>query len=111
MIVIMAGLPGAGKSALAVRLAERLDGTVISKDTIRHSLFEPRDVEYSAEQDDFCMEVMLQTAEFILRRKPERIVFLDGRTFSRHYQLQRVISEAARIGQPWKILECKCSDQ
>jgi len=111
MIVLMAGLPGTGKSALAVALAERLSGTVLSKDAIRHALFAPWDVEYSTEQDDLVMQIMLQAAERILQEHPERYVFLDGRTFSRRYQVERVIATAQHWGQPFKIMECMCSDE
>jgi adenylylsulfate kinase len=111
MIVLMAGLPGTGKSALAVALADRLAGTVLSKDEIRHALFAPHHIEYTTEQDDFVMEVMLQAAERILGRHPERYVFLDGRTFSRSYQIEHVIDCATRMGQGWQILECVCADE
>ena len=111
MIVLMAGLPGTGKSALALALAERLSGSVLSKDAIRHALFAPPDVEYSTEQDDFVMEIMLQAAERILQKHPDRYLFLDGRTFSRSYQVERVIAAAQHWGQPWKIVECICSDE
>jgi adenylylsulfate kinase len=105
MIVLMAGLPGTGKSALASALSERLSGSVLSKDAIRHALFAPRDVEY------FVMEIMLQAAERILQKHPERFLFLDGRTFSRRYQIERVIAAAQDWGQPWTVVECICSDE
>ena len=111
MIVLMAGLPGTGKSALALALAERLSGFVLSKDAIRHALFAPRDIEYPTEQDDFVMEIMLQAAGRILQKDPDRHVFLDGRTFSRRYQVERVLAAAKHWGQPWKIVECICSDE
>ena len=38
MIVLMAGLPGTGKSTLARGLASRVDGAVLSKDEIRHAI-------------------------------------------------------------------------
>jgi len=111
MIVLMAGLPGTGKSTLARALAARLGGSVLSKDDIRHAIFSPADVEYSTAQDDFVMEIMLGTAAWILTKKPKRIVFLDGRTFSRRYQIDRVIGAAEAVQQPWRILECVCSEE
>lgn len=107
----MAGLPGTGKSTIAKELASALSGTVLSKDKIRHAIFETRDIEYSMQQDDLCMEMMLQAAEYMFRKDPSRQIFLDGRTFSRRYQVDRVIEFANRLRQPWRILECTCSEQ
>ena len=111
MIVLMAGLPGTGKSAIAHALADQVLGTVLSKDQIRHTLFEERDVEYSSEQDEFCVEVVLETAAYILGRHPDRVVFFDGRTFSKREQIRRVVEFAEQINQPWLILECVCSEE
>ena len=106
----MAGLPGTGKSTLARALAERTSGRVLSKDEIRHAIFLPEEIEYSSRQDDFCVRVMLETAGYLLMRDRGRVIFLDGRPFSRRYQIENVISAAASLGQPWRILECVCSD-
>ena len=101
MIVIMAGLPGTGKSTLAQALALRLPGAVLDKDAIRASLFEPPYIEYSLSQDDFCGEVMLQTAAYLLSKHAELKVLLDGRTFSRRYQPDRVIEFSAQVKTTW----------
>ena len=111
MLILMAGLPGTGKSTLSQALAAKLGGTVINKDEIRAALFEPDDIEYSTEQDEFCMRVMLKVAGYLFRKDPARKVFLDGRTFSRRYQLDRATGYAQAIGQPWRILECICRDE
>lgn len=111
MIVLMAGLPGTGKSTLARALASRLKGTVLSKDKIRHAIFSPAEVDYSTAQDDFVMQIMLEAAAWILQKDPKRTVFLDGRTFSRRYQIDRVIAAAEDLKQPWRILECVCAEE
>ena len=111
MLILMAGLPGTGKSTLCRALAKEVGGTVIDKDHIRAALFEPEDIEYSTEQDEFCMRVMLKVAGYLFRKDPQRRVFLDGRTFSRSYQLARATGYASALGQPWRILECVCSEE
>ena len=111
MIVLMAGLPGTGKSTLARELVRRTQGALLSKDEIRAALFSPEDIEYSVKQDDFVMEVMLDAARFLLQNAPARKIFLDGRTFSRRYQVDRVLQFARELAQPWTIVECACSDE
>lgn len=111
MLILMAGLPGTGKSTLSRALASQLHGTVLDKDQIRAALFPAEDIEYSAEQDDFCMAVILKVAGYIFRKDPSRLIFMDGRTFSRTYQLKRATGFADAIAQPWRILECICSEE
>jgi predicted kinase len=106
MIVLMAGLPGSGKSTLC----RKLGGVVLDKDEVRAALFAVSDLEYSTEQDDFCMKVMLETAAYLFKKDPQRTVFLDGRTFSRKYQIDLAITAAVAMNQPWRILECVCSE-
>ena len=111
MIVLMAGLPGSGKTTLASALAVRVSGRVLNKDEIRRALFSPDEIEYSAQQDDFCLQVMLETAGQLLRQDANRMVFLDGRPFSRHYQIDNVVNAAAALQQNWRIIECVCPEE
>ena len=111
MFVLMAGLPGTGKTTLAHELAAHTTGRVVSKDEIRHSIFVPEEIEYSSQQDDFCLQLMLKTAEYLLSLNRLRVIFLDGRPFSRRYQIENVLAAADRMQQPWKILECVCAEE
>ena len=107
----MAGLPGTGKTTLARELARRTQGALLGKDEIRAALFAPGDIEFSVEQDDFVMEVMLDAARFLLHKTPARKIFLDGRPFSHRYQIERVLGFGRELGQPCTIIECTCSEE
>jgi predicted kinase len=111
VIILLAGLPGTGKSTVARALAEQVAGVVLNKDDLRAQLFPKEFVEYSTEPDDFVQELMLRTAEYLLTRYPQLTVFLDGRTFSRTYQIRNVIETAERLGTPWRIIECVCAEK
>ncbi|HUR55290.1 MAG TPA: ATP-binding protein [Gemmataceae bacterium] len=111
MLIVLAGLPGTGKSTLAARLAVELGGVVLSKDTVRAALFPPTVLDYSREQDDIAMNAVFAAAERILTADPARAVLLDGRTFSKPYQVADALALAARVRQPLCVLECVCADE
>jgi len=108
--VLLAGLPGTGKSTLARALAARLDGAVLDKDKVREALFPGALTDYSREQDDLCVHAMLEAAAYLTERQRAQFIFLDGRTFSRREQIDEVIGAAERAGARWRILHVTCSD-
>lgn len=108
--VILAGLPGTGKSALAEALAQRVGGVVLSKDTVRAALFPPGVITYSGGQNDFCMSVVLMAAQRIAAERTVPFVFLDGRTFSRTHHVKQVARAAASIGARLSILHLHCPE-
>jgi predicted kinase len=110
MLIAMAGLPGAGKSTVAAGLAARLHGLIVSKDEVRASLFLPGEITYSREQDDLCMAVVYLIAGHIHRADPERTIIVDGRTFSRAYQVADLCTQAAAIRLPLTVIECVCDE-
>lgn len=111
MIVLFAGLPGTGKSTLADALASATGGHILNKDRIRAALFGPHQISYSREQDDFCQTIMLQSADFLLQKGVSLPLILDGRTFSRPYQVEAVRAFAHEHKRGLAIIECICSDE
>ena len=79
MLIVMAGLPATGKSALAGRLARELDAVVLNKDLVRAVLFPSPVLDSSTAQDDLCMTAIHQAATLILKTFPKQTVILDGR--------------------------------
>lgn len=110
MLIAMAGLPGSGKSTLAASLAERLGAVVLDKDRVRSTLFPPRVLTYSAEQDDITMTAIYQAAASILKAGRRQVVIIDGRTFLRSGQLQPLLDLAASLGEELRVIECVCDD-
>ena len=102
MLIAMAGLPGTGKSTLAAALAEALPAVVLDKDKLRAGLIPPEKIEYSRAQDDYVFELLLKAAKYNLNRG--RHVILDGRTFTRRYQVERVVLFAHDSGKLHKSL-------
>jgi adenylylsulfate kinase len=88
-----------------------LPGIVLDKDRVRAALFPSSEIDYSTEQDDLCMQVLVEAAEYILTKDPGKYVLLDGRTFSRRYQVHQIRKLAERLGVPLAIIECVCSDE
>jgi predicted kinase len=109
--VIMAGLPGTGKTALAEALAQKLDGIVLSKDAVRAALFPRGAITYSSGQNDFCMSVVLMAAQRIAADHAVPYIFLDGRTFSRTQHVQQVRRAAAMVGAGLSVLHLHCPEE
>jgi predicted kinase len=106
--VILAGLPGTGKSTLARALVERVGGAILDKDRVREALFPGALTDYTREQDDLCMRAIVEAAGYLAGRVG--FVFVDGRTFSRREQIDEVVSAAERAGARWRILHVVCAD-
>jgi chloramphenicol 3-O-phosphotransferase len=121
-MIVMAGLPGTGKTTLANALREALAKDwghsslrtklpvpiVLNKDNVRAALFTPDLIDYSIEQDDLCLDIMLHIAAYLFRKVPQRTIILDGRTFSQRYQVDEVADAAVAMGVRVFWVECIC---
>ena len=102
-MIVLAGLPGAGKSTLAAALAHRLpDARVLDKDQVRHALFAPCD--YTSAERDVVFAALLDAARYHLGRG--RVVIFDGLTFSRRAQVAAVERVAEDAGAFRAVIVC-----
>lgn len=106
MILLLAGLPGVGKTHLAYSLAPALDATILNRDAIRDAIFPPQDLDYSPQQNHIATRTLLQVAEYLLFRDPARVLILDGRPVSRAAQIDEIAQLAQRTGHDLRILHC-----
>ncbi len=110
-LIVFAGLPASGKSTLAGSLAGRLGAAVLSKDRIRAALFPPEDIEYTRTQDDYVMQVVYRTAAYLLAKKPDRPVIVDGRPYVIAYQVRDLLDFVSREALSYCLIECTCSEE
>ena len=110
MLIAMAGLPASGKSVIARKLAQRLQGIVLDKDEARASLFGTY-VDYTREQDDLCVAILYDVARYHRSQRPGTPIILDGRTYSRRYQVAALKQAAERMAVPLTIVECVCAPE
>lgn len=104
-VVVLAGLPGTGKSTLAARLAEALDAPLFDKDRVREALFGPRHVRYERVQDDFVVACLVEAARHAAQSGLSRFAILDGRTFSAAGQLAELRAALAERGLAQRTIE------
>ncbi|WP_456474754.1 AAA family ATPase [Candidatus Pyrohabitans sp.] len=105
MLVLITGLPGTGKSTIAMHLARRLRATVLRTDVIRKQLFpEPK---YTEEEKELVYKVTFMIAEYLLRAGKN--VILDG-TFYRRSLRERVYRLARAARTKLIIVECSAPE-
>ena len=108
MITAMVGLPASGKSTIARPLAASLSAIILDKDQIRASLFQRSDIEYSREQDDFCMHILFQLAGYLVAKNSARHIIMDGRPFGRWYQFEALKEAMQKLAIPVRVTIFPC---
>jgi aminoglycoside phosphotransferase family enzyme/predicted kinase len=106
MLIIVCGLPGCGKSTLALAIAAKLDAEHISSDIIRRKMLEERT--YSEQEKYRVYERMVHEAETLLRGG--KSVIADA-TFYRKRTRQQMLDAARRSGKKVLIVECVLDEE
>lgn len=110
MLIAFAGLQATGKSTLARKLQHQLSAILLDKDKVRDCLFGEH-VDYRAAQNDLCVNIIYQLSGYYLQKNPESKIILDGRTYSKRYQIDALKHAANQLQTPLRIIECVCSEE
>ncbi|MEZ4633217.1 MAG: ATP-binding protein [Deinococcales bacterium] len=110
MLIAFAGLQATGKSTLAKKLQQELSAILLDKDSLRACLFGDR-VDYSALQNDLCVNISYQLSAYHLKKDPKTPIILDGRTYSKSYQVVTLKQFAKELKTDLRLIECICSEE
>lgn len=95
-MIALAGIPGAGKSAVASQVSKRTDSHILSRDALKRQFFGKGDV--GDDKNEFVFRFMLCGLPLLLR--DSNIVIIDGMTFRRvgdMERLEKVLSNSANL--------------
>jgi len=103
-VIILAGLPGSGKTTLATRLSAQLGYTILSRDAIKRAFFGTYDV--GDVQSEYAFNALLDVLPLSLSLAPGVIV--DGVPFAKIGQAERVECVARRSGAVSVVVWLDC---
>lgn len=105
MLVLVCGPPGTGKSTVAERVTERLDGLLLRTDVVRKELYpEPS---YTATESAAVYDELFERARANLETGAH--VVLDG-TFREASLRERAASVAEAVGVEYRIVRVTCDE-
>jgi len=105
-VLLLAGLPGVGKTRLARALAPRLDAVVLNRDDIRDAIFPERFLDYSDGQNAVATRALLAVLDYLLEGPRPAFVIIDGKPFSRAREIEEARAHVERHGGELVVIHC-----
>ena len=106
LVLLLAGLPGVGKTALATELAPALGGIILNRDAIRDSIFPTDYLDYSSAQNEVATAALLSVLSYLLEHRPPPVTLIDGKPFSRRAEIEAVKRRVDQQGATLIVLHC-----
>lgn len=104
-LLVVCGLPGTGKSTLAKKVADKINGTILRTDVIRREL---EKLDYAEEEKQKVYDEMFGRAKKLL--KEGRSVVLDA-TFDKRKNRQTASNFAQDLRADFKLIEVVCPEK
>ena len=106
LVLLLAGLPGVGKTALATELAPALGGVILNRDSIRDSIFPADYLDYSSDQNEVATVALLSVLSYLLEHRPPPVTLIDGKPFSRFAEIETVNRRVDQHAATLIVLYC-----
>lgn len=106
LVLLLAGLPGVGKTALDNELAPTLGGVILNRDDIRDRIFPAEDLDYSGPQNEVATATLLRVLAYLLTHRAPPVTLIDGKPFSRRAEIEAVKRCADQHGAALVVLHC-----
>jgi hypothetical protein len=106
MLLIVCGLPGAGKTVVAKKIAKKIGAVLLRTDVIRKKII--KKPTYSKEEKLRVYDNMFSVARKLLQNR--EAVILDA-TFAEKSNRQQAKKIAKETGLEFEIIEVKCSSE
>ncbi|HBI16703.1 MAG TPA: hypothetical protein DDY52_00895 [Candidatus Moranbacteria bacterium] len=103
MLILVCGYIGVGKSTVAQRIAQKIDGTILRTDEIRSGIY-PNPT-HSREEIQHVYELFFEELKKLLRE--DKNVVLDA-TFHLKENREKIINIAEKLKVDLKIVEVRC---
>jgi len=103
MLILVCGYIGVGKSTVAQRIAQKIDGTILRTDEIRSGIY-PNPT-HSREEIQHVYELFFEELKKLLKK--DKNVVLDA-TFHLKENREKIINIAEKLKVDLKIVEVRC---
>ncbi|SDY01285.1 AAA family ATPase [Halobellus clavatus] len=104
-LVVVAGLPGVGKTTVSREIAERLDGRLVRTDVVRRDCFS--DPQYTAAERATVYEELFDRGREIVAQGD--VAVLDG-TFRKRTDRERAAAVADAEDVPLDVVAVECTE-
>lgn len=108
-LVLMAGLPGAGKTTLAAELGRALQWTILDKDWIKLSFLQAQSGMSEDEVGRITYELLFKIAEDILVRQKLSVILDTSARYE--FILEKALHLARAAGGQMKTIWCRVSSE
>tara|TARA_B110000263_G_C15132854_1_gene429688 strand:- start:95 stop:667 length:573 start_codon:yes stop_codon:yes gene_type:complete len=108
-VILLAGVPGVGKTLLASKFSKIIDCEILNRDHIRNAIFPKKYLDHSHSQNEIATKTLLLVLESLIIYNHPHYIILDGKPFSRKNEINLVKKLIDKLFAQLIIVHCMAS--